>query len=74
MLTCKISTNGIAKLVTAEKTIKVYRYSPNDFRCDGFTGLNLWNKVLMDNQYSSLGRKLQHEYILLSTQFWLLSV
>ena len=48
MLTCKIPTNGIAKLVTVEKTIKVYRYLPNDFRCDGFTTLNIWNKVLVD--------------------------
>ena len=49
MLTCKISTNGIAKLVTVEKTIKVYRYLPNDLRCDGFTALNIRNKVLVDN-------------------------
>ena len=49
MFTCKISTDGIAKLVTVEKTIKVYRYLPNDFRCDGFTALNIQNKVLVDN-------------------------
>ena len=48
MLTCKIPTNGIAKLVTVEKTIKVYRYLPNDFHCDGFTTLNIRNKVLVD--------------------------
>ena len=45
MATCKISTNGIAKLVT----IKVYRDLPNDFHCDGFTALNMRNKVLVDN-------------------------
>ena len=49
MLTCEISPNGIAKLVTVEKTKKVYRYLPNDFHCDGFTALNIWNKVLVDN-------------------------
>ena len=48
MLTCKVSTNGIAKLVTVEKTRKIYRYLPNDFCCDGFTALNILNKVLMD--------------------------
>ena len=45
MLTCKISINVIAKLVT----IKVYRYLPNDFCCDDFTALNVWNKVHVNN-------------------------
>ena len=49
MLTCKISTNGIVELVTVQKTIKVYGYLPNDLRCDGFTALNIQNKVLVDN-------------------------
>ena len=44
MLTCKIPTNGNKKLVTVDKTIKVYRY----FRCDGFTALNIRNKFLVD--------------------------
>ena len=49
MLISKISTNGVAKLITLEKTIKVYRYIPNGFRCDGFTALNIRNKLLVDN-------------------------
>ena len=49
MLISKISTNGNAKLVPLEKTIKVYRYIPNGFRCDGFTALNIGNKLLVDN-------------------------
>ena len=49
MLTCEISTNEITKLVTVEKTTKVYRYLPNGFHCDDFIALNIWNKVLVDN-------------------------
>ena len=49
MLTCGISTNGFAKLVTVEKATKLYIHLPNNFRCDGFTALNIQNKVLVDN-------------------------
>ena len=34
-------TNGIAELVTVEKTTQVFRYLPHDFYYDGFTALNI---------------------------------